>query len=168
MDAKLIINGKEITLTAEQIEVLGIKEQEDNDFGRIKGQEYYYIMDNGVVDWHKEEFDKADKGLHLTGNYCKNKQIMRKRAKQEVLNRLLWRFSMENGWDDKFWEDAEIPKFEISKDTFLGDYVIYNYTSVKTTGTVYFVSEEIAQRAIDEIIIPFERGELEVCKIWEE
>lgn len=39
---------------------------------------------------------------------------------------------------------------------------------MKTIGAVYFASEEVAQRAIDEIIIPFERGELEVCKIWEE
>lgn len=34
--------------------------------------------------------------------------------------------------------------------------------------TVYFVSRDLAQRAIDEIAIPFEKGELEVCKIWEE
>ena len=35
-------------------------------------------------------------------------------------------------------------------------------------GLIYFVSEEVAQRALDEIIIPFEIKELEICQIWDD
>ena len=47
-------------------------------------------------------------------------------------------------------------------------YYIYSHNFIKIPGVVYFVSEEIAKRALNEIVLPFNRGELEVCKIWEE
>lgn len=93
---------------------------------------------------------------------------MTKRAKQEVLNRLLWRFSMENGWDDSLWEDFKVPKYRVQYYHDRKKYDVDSFFIMQTKGTVYYVSKEIALRAIDEIIIPFEKGELEVCKIWEE
>ena len=166
-EIKLIVDGKEVKLTEEQIKVLGF-EVEKNHFERCKDNEKYFYLDSkGKVYNHLEAHDKVDNMLYLVANYCTDKELMTKRAKQEVLNRLLWRFSMENGWDDSLWEDTD-KKYCVFFGCSTKEYLITYSCSCKIEGAVYFKSREIAQRAIDEIIIPFEKGKLEVCKIWEE
>ena len=165
-EIKLIVDGKEVKLTDEQIKVLGF-DAEKNPFERCEFGEYYlYIVRNGSVCRAQETNNYLDEERFRIGNYFKcdyNTAI--KRAKQEALNRLLRNFSEKNGWDDSFWEDESISKYRI---------VYYNkkydveYSYRLQIGAVYYLSKEIAQRAIDEIIIPFEKGELEVCKICEE
>lgn len=166
-EIKLIVDGKEVKLTEEQIKVLGF-EVEKNHFERCKkGEKYFYVRADGKVTYVLDIKDETDKKLYLSANYCTDKELMTKRAKQEVLNRLLWRFSMENGWDDSLWEDTD-KKYCVFFDCSTEEYLITYSCSCKIEGAVYFKSIEIAQRAIDEIILPFEKGELEVCKILEE
>lgn len=167
-EIKLIVDGKEVQLTEEQIKVLGF-EVEKNPFERCRYKEkYFYVGGDGKVTDFLDLKDGTDKKLYLSANYCTDKELMTKRAKQEVLNRMLWSFSMENGWDDSLWDDRSIPKYRVNYDSENRKYFMDFYHTLRVPGAVYFVSEEIAQRAINEIIIPFEKGELEVCKIWEE
>ena len=168
-EIKLIVDGKEVKLTDEQIKALGF-EVEKNHFERCKkGEKYFYVRADGKVTYVLDIKDETDKKLYLSANYCTDKELMTKRAKQEVLNRLLWRFSMENGWDDSLWDDFNVPKYYVSSCYHdCKEYDIDSFFAVCTEGAVHFTSKEIAQRAIDEIIIPFKKGELEVCKIWEE
>lgn len=67
---------------------------------------------------------------------------------------------MCNGWDDKFLYDATAMKFYIRNSCFDSEYTIGSVLTSYSQGIVYFKSEEIARRAINEIIIPFESGEL--------
>lgn len=90
------------------------------------------------------------------------------RAKSEVLSRLLWKFSMENGWCGAPWEATGADKYCLQYNHFSDDWQVRKLRTVETLGTVYFVSEEVAKRALNEIVIPFENGELEVCEIWDE
>ena len=167
-EIKLIVDGKEVQLTEEQIKALGFEVEKNHSERCKKGEEYFYVSIEGKVSSFLDENDETDNNLYLLANYCIDKELMTKRAKQEVLNRLLWRFSMENGWDDSLWDDRIIPKYRVDYDSESREYFIDIYHTFRVLGAVYYVSKEIAQRAINEIIVPFEKGDLEVCKIWEE
>lgn len=109
---------------------------------------YYSINFNGKICENIDRGDDLDNALYEVGNYCTNKKLMEQRALHEILNRLLWRFSEENGGEGKkthwyIWLDS---KFHV-------DWTC----SKKYQGIIYFSSGEIAKRALDEIVIPFMR-----------
>lgn len=167
MDNYLVLNGKRIDLTKEQIEQLGLEIEKKSPFARVKNENYFFIGCGGRIDIFNDN-QPIDERLFKIANYCTDKEIMTARAKEEVLSRLLWRFSMENGGDKIDWNDNIQKKFFIYKYTAHQEWItIYNTTNL-CLGMVYFISQQIAQRAIDEIVKPFYAGELEVCKIWEE
>lgn len=67
--------------------------------------------------------------------------------------------------DDKRWKTCCTNYYIVKAHSEKRYYI--EQTTNRETQTVYFVSAEVTRRAIDEIVIPFEKGELEVCKIWE-
>ena len=165
----LVINGKRVDLTEEQIKQLGLEVEKKSPFDRTeKEKKFYYVSDFGYVAATYDLKNIADDKLYDVANYCTDKALLTARAKEEVLNRLLWRFSMENGGDAIDWEDDLKRKYFIFKDYKKHDWEIAFSIDFYRLGIVHFISEEIAQRAIDEIVIPFYAGELEVCKIWED
>lgn len=166
-DSYIVYKGKRIDFTEEQIKLLGL-DVEKNIFDRAKYKDnYFFITTYGTVKKTDDLIYEEDNKRYDVANYCLDKEIMKKRAKDEVLNRLLWRFSMENGWDDKLWEKNGVYKYSIYYNYYDKKYRVDYAFCCMDLNTAYFVSEEIAQKAIDEIIIPFERGELESCKILE-
>lgn len=169
MENYLVINGKRVDLTEEQIEKLGLKVKKKSYFNRVKKSDTFYsIYETGTITLTREDGYLGCSRLYQTGNYCTNKELITERAKEEVLSRLLWRFSMENGGSEIDWKDNIQKKYFIYKNIVQQEWItIYNSTN-PCLGLVYFISQEIAQRAIDEIVKPFYAGELEVCKIWEE
>lgn len=168
MDNYLVLNGKRIDLTKEQIEVLGLEIEKKSPFDRVeKYNEYYYINSDGDIDNVTETRDSVDNTMFNVANYCTNKEIMIARAKDEVLSRLLWRFSIENGGDKIDWTKNEA-KYYIYKNNLDNEYETAYSVFNSTLGVVYFNCPQVAQEAIKKIIIPFYSGELEVCKIWEE
>ena len=114
---------------------------------------YFYINDYGIVE---EDFStySEDEYRHEVANYCADKGLMIQRALYETLNRLLWRFSMENGEGENTW-DGRNKHYELCycpEDKDLHTYPMHSY---KVPGSIYFPSEELARRAIDKIIKPF-------------
>ena len=165
----LVINGKRVDLTEEQIKQLGLEIKKKSPFDRGREyDEYYYVGSYGEINNEAETRDLVDNALFNVANYCTDKELMTARAKEEVLSRLLWRFSMENGGDAIDWTEVKIQKYFIYNDAYDGVWRISYHNGSPYLGTIYFISQEIAQRAIDEIVKPFYAGELEVCKIWEE
>lgn len=165
-EIKLTVDGKEVKLTDKQIEALGLK-GEVKSFERIEGGTYYYMYLTGEVLQDTECLFHRDYLLYLSGNRCNNKALMTKIAKETVLTNLLRRFSIENGWSDDLW-DKESKKWFIVYDHANCKWMISYGFYCEDIGVIHFVSEEIAKRALNEIVLPFNRGELEVCKIWEE
>lgn len=165
-DNYLMINGKKVELTEEQIKKLGLEDSKSI-FDKVEREEEYYSIyaDGRVLPWRMGLFPGEDKRKYLVANYCADKDVLVKRAKEEVLHRLLWRFSIENGWKDESWGSVA-EKYYIFKSHITNNYSI-GWSYWAETQAVYFFSREIAQRAIKEIAIPFEKGELEVCKIWD-
>lgn len=150
----LEIDGKRIELTNEQVEkLLGAEEIKKNPFE--KGEDYYFITPAGNV---RKDFDtdgcKESSLRYDVANYCKDEELMKQRALHEILDRLLWKFSMENDGDKIDWHDDDDEKYAIvfcyndnNFDIHLNCYTCYN--------TIHFHSREIAKRAIEEIIKPF-------------
>ena len=165
-EIKLTVDGKEVKLTDEQIEMLGLKEKV-KPFERKKDETYYYMYFTGEILHDTESFFYHDYALYLIGNRCTDKSLMTKIAKETVLTNLLRRFSIENGWSDDLW-DKESKKWFIVYDHANCKWMISYGFYCEDIGVIHFVSEEIAKRALNEIVLPFNRGELEVCKIWEE
>lgn len=169
MKNTITIDGVTIELTKEQVEKLkvelGVKKK--SPFERVR-DDYYYVSNSfGVVEKCIDAMFNIDDYRYNIANYCTDKDLLTKRAKEEVLNRLLWRFSMENDGDKTDLNDSTQLKYYIYYDRCNEMYSI-TFTTFCDYLTVCFYSKEIAQRAIDEIIIPFNEGKLPCCEIWKE
>lgn len=155
MENYIVINGKRAKLTEEQLKQLGIVPEKKSCFERCESYEqYYYISYASIVESDIEQNTDVDELLYKNANYCTDKIIMKQRALHETLDRLLWRFSMENDGDKLDWS-AYNPKYYIYFDYKKHEFKISYMNQYKTEMTVHFYSREIAERAIDEIIKPF-------------
>lgn len=155
-DCYLEIDGKRIRLTNEQLKALGLYEEpKANPFERTqKAAEFYYINLIGRTEALYDHRRDLSNKLFDIANYCTDKSIMEQRALHETLNRLLWRFSIENDGDKINWNSGDYDKY----------FIYYNHKNnvfneqtacYKRNSSIYFHTREIARRAIDEIILPF-------------
>lgn len=154
----IMLNGKRVDLTDDQLEKLGLKVEKGIFDRQNKNDEYYYISCNGVLESTTETDLLCDYSLYSVANYCIDKALMQQRALHETLSRLLWRFSMQNDGDKIDWypsSDHCIEKYYVYFNNKDEKFEIMNNEILKTQGTVYFHTKNVAQRAIDEIILPF-------------
>ena len=162
----LVINGKRVDLTEKQIKQLGIENKKKSPFDRVdKYKEYWYINNLGYLDYYIDGRSRTDDGLFNVSNYCTDKALLTTRAKEEILSRLLWRFSIEHGGSEINSHTGR--KYYIYKDGKSGGWGVDWSADIYSFGVVYFISREIAEEALNIIVKPFYAGELEVCKIWE-
>lgn len=71
-----------------------------------------------------------------------------KTAKELELYTSLKKFSIENGWDDKVWDDCRMSKFYIGRLTTRNHLDVGYVTKFKAQNVVYFISEEVAREAL--------------------
>jgi hypothetical protein len=155
MDNYICIHGNKVELTEEQIKQLGFEVKKENPFERVEcGKNYYRILSSGYVDWAREYSDIADNNLYNAANYCTDKSLMEQRALHEILNRLLWRYSMEHDGDKIDWRKGEF-KWAICRYCTDNSFQVYTFQQNDYIGTPYFYSNEIAINAIKEIVEPF-------------
>lgn len=115
---------------------------------------FFFIDKYGDVAEDIEEGDYDTECLRAVGNYCTDEELLQHRSLREVLNRLLWVYSMENRGNKISWEDdALIDKWYIYKDAD-GIGTEYLFTT-KIDGVVFFASKAIADNAIEEVVKPF-------------
>lgn len=157
MENYICINGKKAELTEEQLKALGIElPKKKNPFDRVElSKGYYCITGTGKVISSYDLDDVNDRECHKIANYCTDKTLLEQRALHETLNRLLWRYSMEHDGDKINWSDIEQHKYFIYYDNKYNEYCCdFNYWK-QTDSTVYFISRDIAEAAIKDIIEPF-------------
>lgn len=152
MENYIVINGKKAELTEEQLENLGIKVEKDI-FEPKDGDQYYLISNSGCLCTHNWDGDGYDIRVKEVGNCCTDRDIIQQRAWHETLDRLLWRFSMQNGMDKIIWSGKHT-KYYI---TYVTDDNRFSVgCAMFDKGIeIYFLTEEIAQKAIDTIVKPF-------------
>lgn len=142
MENYLVLNGQKIELTPEQYkEVCNAVSPKKSPFGRKEGNEiYYYIDDDGFVHSDKEQGWPADTLRYGNANYCSDRKLMKKRSNYEALERVLWRFSEENGGAGTY---------SICYDRQTGDWeTVVRTENIFMLGQT-FCSMNVAQRAIE-------------------
>lgn len=154
-EVKLVIDGKEVKLTKEQLRMLEITvESEKTPFERVAtGDVYYYITEYGEVDDYKEEQDCSDQNLYDEVNYFNDNSVARQVALNQLLYRKLLKFAYENECEDVGWNgerthwyiyyDVDNDKFDIATN------------AVWKQQVVYFSTSRGAERAIEEVVMPF-------------
>ena len=159
MENYIMLEGNKIPLTDEQVKMLRDSKKpekiEKSPFERVDSNStYFYIDDCGIVEEENVNCYLEDQYRHKVANYCTDKSLMIQRALHETLNRLLWRFSMENGEGENLWNCCNA-HYEIYWSYDLASFNISCNVTVKSPTSIYFPTKEIANKAIDEIVIPF-------------
>ena len=122
---------------------------------------YCYMDEIGNVYFSRNDEFPSDEKRIAFGNACKDGTYMERRAKEIKLYNMLSNFAevVNEGWQPD-WEDGSEKKYCLLYDCFRDRWNTIHTTIDKCPTEVYFKTEELAQRAIDEIILPLERGEL--------
>lgn len=150
----IVINGKKAELTPAQLKALGLEKEIKNPFERAEGQKFYFIDKGGSISDTLDEYWCADNEMFEVANYCTDREMMEQRALHETLNRLLWRYSMEHGGREIDWSNRD-DAYRIAYDYTARRWEPYLSRDVRTFGTPYFATMEVAYSAIVEIIKPF-------------
>lgn len=154
-EIKLIIDGKEVRLTEEQLKQLGIKTK-PNPFDRTNNPcgEYFYTDAFGDVGVGMEEYSDVWKHLWNAANYFNDKRFANQVALRQLLDRKLLKFAYDNGIEDTVGWDGENTHWTIRYDDNHDKFFAYSQEHYKARD-VYFSSEDAASRAIKEVVEPF-------------
>lgn len=156
MENYMMINGKRINLTDEQVEMILADEPKKSPFDRVDIDEIYYHIGTGfVANTYVENNNYIDDALYDAANYCTDENIMKQHALHMLLNNLLWRYSMTHGGDEITFDAWSAHKYNIFYNKPKKTFFVTFHTEAKNLGTVYFSDEETARSAIEEIVIPF-------------
>ena len=137
-------------------------ELKDNPFELQPGNIFYSIDYDGGVRWfHFDNKSGYDRQARKFGNACKDEEYMQQRAKEIRLYNLLSNFAYEvnEGWEPD-WESTYQNKWYIYQSHQSHGWGVASYNQIQCMNEVYFKTKELAERAIEEVILPFERGEL--------
>ena len=114
-----------------------------------KSERYWYVSHVGMLRFTTDERSDSDDYRYECGNYYLTEEDASRSKKQILLFRLLDRFSRQNGWADESWKDRETCKYCIYFDhVYKRIKICDKFYSADASG-VYFVSESVAQQAIE-------------------
>jgi hypothetical protein len=151
----IVINGKKIELTEEQMKQLWIEPEKkrNNPFERANN-EYYLIKDFGEVCKYTDNQDCFDNLVYDNDNYFNDESFAQQVALHQLLYRKLLKFAYDNEYEDAAEWDGKNPHWCIyydnsrkKFDTTWQDLVQYSH--------VYFSTREGAERAIKEVVESF-------------
>lgn len=154
---KLILNGVEIELTNKQIDKLRNELGKRSPYDIGDGEKYFIADEFGKINENYNDLDDVDDNLIKACNAVTDKKLAEEINKQQTIYRALKKFQIENDnkidWDNITYKrnivyDYNGKKTRINSSTFHKDY-----------GAVYFTTEEMAQRAIDEVLMPLLGGD---------
>jgi hypothetical protein len=119
----------------------------NNSFERQKQDAgYYYIGRDGIVYETTELVTCLDDKRYEVGNYCTNKELLKKRAAEETLLRKMWRFSLTHDGDKIDWNNEDTQKWYLGLGSEKGVVISGAYV-FRQTGIIYFNSREVAEEA---------------------
>lgn len=142
--------GKDFVVYEDELEPA--EESKQDLFDINDGEKYYWIGCAGEI-----RTDIKDIGLDLcitVANACKDEKLMEQRALHEVLDRLLWRASIEAGELDNPW-DGNNSHYYIYYESKTGSLGVEDSMHWSIQGVCYFSTYNAAQSAIENIVKPF-------------
>lgn len=157
MDNYIVINGKKVELTEEQLVALGIEveKKRNNPFNsKFKFKEKYYFTN--IVDGVSSTFfdDKFDENFIAAANSFNDKDFANQVYLHELLNRKLLKYAYENDAVND-WSNLNSEKYFITKNTSNDRVLVTFNNTLKHSGVVYFNNDEVAKQAIEDVILPF-------------
>lgn len=158
--SKLTVDMENLT-NAERKQLLKLvkKGQEEKSiFKPDKGDTYYTINYDGTIRNWRNDTDNTDNRIIKYGNAYTDKSVAERKLKDMKLWSLLWNFAEENKGEID-WSNSERDKYYIYCGNNHNWYIDVKGLCRGLT-EIYFSTQEIARRAIDEIIVPYENGEL--------
>ena len=140
--------------TLKELRLFLEENQKQEDVFDIKGDCIYYTINNHG-DVYKFYWLNCDynKDCVKVANACKDKKLMEKRALNETLNRLMWRFSMQNGGREIDWESCKA--YSISYNVHHKVFRTVVEFGECSCAEPYFKDNKTAERCIEEVIKPF-------------
>lgn len=150
----IVINGKKMELTKEQVKLLGI-EVRNNPFKRCdQNKPYFTIACNDFVSENIDIRGVADNEFYKACNYFNDETFAKQVALHQLLYRKLLKFAYENGYEDTApWDGSTTQyyinyKHDVCRFDVDDNYFVHNFG-------VYFSNENGAKRAIKEVVEPF-------------
>lgn len=157
MENYIVINGKRVELTEEQLKQLGIKTEKkrNNPFNsEIKDDDiYYYVRDNGEIGREIYTVSYEDDEYINNVNSFNDKDFANQVYLHELLNRKLLKYAYDNEAEDCEWNNVK-NHYRIGKSSN-NDFVVLKDIMYKTLGAVYFSTEEVALQATKDVVEPF-------------
>ena len=153
----IVINGKKIELTEEQLKQLGIESEKKrkNPFERVERYaKCYCINSSNIVESSLDTHAVVDNNRYEAANYFNDKQFAEQVALHQLLYRKLLKFAYDNGFEDTAEWDGENCHWLIEYVCTTKDFIVRPHYDCKSQD-VYFSSDEGAKRAGNEVIMPF-------------
>lgn len=151
----IVINGKKIEPTEEQLRALGIEKERNNPFSKVcRGKDFFYI--DAFDDLCSlTEFNTIISGkLNASGNYFNNEDFAHQVALHKLLYRKLLKFAYDNGCEDTAEWDGNSENFLIYYNVKNKDFNVSINCNIKSA-SIYFNSRRAAKRAVEEVVKPF-------------
>lgn len=149
----IVINGKRVELTDEQVKALGIERK--NPFERVaKAELYYYIDSFNEVHSVSDDMDQCDDMSFERSNYFNDETFAKQVALHHLLYRKLLKFAYDNECEDTAEWNGTNKHWFIRWSCDTGNFIIFNEYCYKGQ-EVYFSSDEAAKRAGREVVEPF-------------
>lgn len=154
VDAKLMINGKELKTQIEIDETVldSIQSDETVDRGYKKQMEsypYFYVDDCGKVGTEPDMEFEEDNLRFMTANYYTSERVAQNNARADQLMRQLRRFAVENRKDKIDWNDKTKYKYNLYY-SYPSQEIFVDFESNCRNFEIYFDSCGVAERAIEE------------------
>lgn len=153
----IVINGKKIELTEEQLKQLGIasEKKRKNPFDRVPiGKDHFSIgrFDDSCA---LTEFDTViDRKLNAGANYFNDEAFAKQVALRQLLYRKLLKFAYDNECEDTAKWNKNIQHWLIVYNTVSQRFEVAVDLTLKEA-VVYFSTKEATERAIKEVVEPF-------------
>ena len=150
----IVINGKKMDLTEEQLKQLGIKVR-NNPFERIvKGERYFYINVHGAVHQHYDAKYPYEEKMYDIVNYFADENFAHQVALHQLLYRKLLKFAYDNECEDNQEWGNGFDHWHIYYEAVEGKFCVEPNATFKYQG-VYFSTRKGAERAIKVVVEPF-------------
>ncbi len=154
-EIKLIIDGKEVQLTDEQMKALGLKVR-NNPFERVdKYRTYSYISAAGRVVNTSDDRVLADDNCYDVSNYFNDEAFAKQVALHQLLYRKLLKFAYDNGFEDVAEWNCDNLHYRIHYTYADNKFDVANNDIYKNQCAVYFATPDGAFCAIKEVVEPF-------------
>lgn len=153
INAKLIFDGEELKTQIEidEADLKAMWNKEKTGYERVGDSEIYYWVDNdGLVGSSYKQNLPDDDFRYDTANYYSSKDIAENNARADQLMRQLRRFAVENRKDNTDWNNEERSKYYISYNCSEKKIKVSAAFNLRAFGDIYFDSEEVAKKAIEE------------------